>query len=52
MPNPKLKTLNSKQTQISKVSNSKPYDLEEKVFQLLKSQELLFEFYFLDLFRI
>jgi len=52
MPNPKLKTLNSKQTQISEVSNSKTYDLEEKFFQLLKSQKIPFEFYFLDLFRI
>jgi len=28
MLNPKLEILNSKQTQISKAQNSKPYDLE------------------------
>jgi hypothetical protein len=28
MLNPKLETLNSKQTQMSKVQNSKPYELE------------------------
>jgi hypothetical protein len=29
MLNPKLETLNSKQTQMSKAQNSKPYDLEK-----------------------
>jgi hypothetical protein len=32
MLNPKLETLNSKQTQMSKVQNSKPCDLESICF--------------------
>ena len=43
MSNPKLETLNSKQTQISKGLNSKP-SAEES--------ELTFEFYVLSLLRI
>jgi hypothetical protein len=46
MSNPKLETLNSKQTQISKVSNSKLYELEDKFFQLMKSQNYLLSFIF------
>ncbi len=43
MSNPKLKTLNSKQTQMSKRLNSKP---------VVKESKLTFEFHILDLFRI
>jgi hypothetical protein len=50
MPNPKLEALNSKQTQMSKAPNSKPYHLEDELFQL--SKKIPFEFCFLDLFRI
>jgi hypothetical protein len=43
MSNPKLETLNSKQTQLSKVLNSK---------QIAEKPKLPFEFYILDLLRI
>jgi hypothetical protein len=52
MLNPKIETLNSKQTQMSETQNSKPYDLEEDLVQLSGGQNYLFEFYNLDLFRI
>ena len=52
MSNPKLETLNSKQTQISKVSNSKPFDLEDRFLKIVEKSKLPFEFYFLDLLRI
>jgi hypothetical protein len=51
MLNPKLEILNSKQTQMSKAQNSKPYDLE-KFGSIVEKSELPFEFYFLDLFKI
>ena len=43
MSNPKLETLNSKQTQIFKAPNSKPS---------VKKSKLTFEFCILDLLRI
>jgi hypothetical protein len=43
MSNPKLKTLNSKQTQLSKALNPK---------QNAEKPKLLFDFYILDLLRI
>jgi len=43
LSNPKLETLNSKQTQMSKGLNSKP---------IIKKSKLTFEFYILDLLRI
>ena len=43
MSNPKLKTLNSKQTQMSKGRKSKP---------MVENSKLTFEFYILDLLRI
>ena len=43
MSNPKLETLNSKQTQMSKRLNSKP---------MVEKSKLTFEFYVLDLVRI
>jgi len=36
MLNPKLETLNSKQTQMSKPQNSKPYDLRERTLRFAK----------------
>ena len=36
MLNPKLETLNSKQTQMSKTQNSKPYDLRDRTFRFAK----------------
>ena len=51
MLNPKLKILNSKQTQMSKTQNSKLYDLE-KSGSIVEKSELPFEFYILDLFWI
>jgi four helix bundle protein len=36
MLNPKLETLNSKQTQMSKLQNSKPYDLGERTLSFAK----------------
>jgi hypothetical protein len=43
MSNPKLETLNTKQTQMSKGLNSKP---------IAQKSKLTFEFYILDLLRI
>jgi hypothetical protein len=51
MLNPKLETLNSKQTQMTEAQSSKPYDLEIFGFIVEKSK-LPFEFYVLDLFRV
>jgi len=36
MPNPKLEILNSKQTQMSKTQNSKPYDLRDRTLRFAK----------------
>ena len=36
MLNPELQTLNSKQTQMSKTQNSKPYDLRDRTFRFAK----------------
>jgi four helix bundle protein len=36
MPNPKLEILNSKQTQMSKTPNSKPYDLRDRTLRFAK----------------
>ena len=36
MSNPKLETLNSKQTQMSKTQNSKVYDLKERTLEFAK----------------
>ena len=36
MLNPKLETLNSKQTQMSKTQNSKPYDLRDRTFRFAR----------------
>jgi hypothetical protein len=36
MPNPKLQILNSKQTQMSKTQNSKPYDLRDRTLRFAK----------------
>ncbi len=36
MLNPKLETLNSKQAQISKTQNSKPYDLRDRTLRFAK----------------
>jgi four helix bundle protein len=36
MLNPKLETLNSKQTQMSKTQNSKPYDLRDRTLRFAK----------------
>jgi four helix bundle protein len=36
MLNPKLETLNSKQTQMSKTQNSKPYNLRERTLKFAK----------------
>jgi hypothetical protein len=47
MSNPKLETLNSKQTQMSKGLNSKP-----TVEKSMEKSKLTFEFYILDLLRI
>jgi hypothetical protein len=49
LPSPKrlrAGRLSSKQTQISKVSNPKTYDLEDKFLQLIKSQNCLLSFVF------
>jgi hypothetical protein len=51
MLNPKLKTLSSKQTQMSKLQNSKPYDLGNIRFNCCEVK-LPFEFYVLYSFRI
>jgi hypothetical protein len=51
MLNPKLETLNTKQTQMLKTQNSKPYGLGNIRFNCEKSK-LAFEFYILDLFRV
>ena len=49
--NPKLEILNSKQTQMSKVKNLIPCELE-KFDSMVEKSELPFEFYILDLFRV
>ena len=36
MLNPKLETLNSKQTQMPKTQNSKPYDLRDRTLRFAK----------------
>ena len=36
MLNPKLETLNSKQAQMSKTQNSKPYDLRDRTLRFAK----------------
>jgi hypothetical protein len=46
MLNSKLKTLNSKQTQMSKTQNSKPCGFENTWFGLLRSQYSLLSFIF------
>jgi hypothetical protein len=51
MLNPKLEILNSKQTQMFKAQNSKPYFLE-KLGSINGKSELPSEFCILDLFRI
>ncbi len=43
MLNPKLETLNSKQTQMAKYKSQN---------QLLRNQKYFFQFYILDLFRV
>jgi hypothetical protein len=48
MLNPKLETLNSKQTQMSKTQNLIPYDWK----LVIKKLKLPLEFVILDLFRI
>jgi len=51
MLNPKLEILNSKQTQMFKEQNSKPYGLKE-FGSINEKSELHLEFCILDLFRI